>query len=406
MFCLFTLGCRDKISDELLAFSKVPEGITFSQYYTLTLTDSLDISLPFDIPAHDPGIDYIVENDSIYYFIDLKNRIIKVNMYTSTINIINVPLQEGTGDITAICHPSPEKFILLQDFPERIIIMEGDKMIHHTLPKINFQSTNKKFNKLSESFKKDESNYITDYSNLHYDSLNNQLHIGLEPLNASDSEGFENCGRIGIYDLSNLQWTGIYAPPEGMLKHKGELTFTYILSKKNTLFKKDTMFISYVNDHFVYYYRQGQYLGKFPHISTESNDMLLPVDLNYASDIEKMKTYEYSAPYYGIFYYHEKLKLYSRIYYDQQIPLDGNGRYRPPYLLRNIYVIFLDENFNHVGEYKFLPGSLQFECAIPVSDGFVLYSTKYNNRDTLNQKFRLKYKYTITPDSNKINKKN
>ncbi len=404
MFCLFILGCGDKISEELLAFSKVPQGVTFSQRYTLVLSDSLDIALPKDVPAHGPGIDNVVENDSIYYFIDLKNRIIKVNLFTSTIDIVNVPLQEGTGDLMAICHPSAEKFILLRDFPEGFIIKEGDKATHYTLPKISFPSTNKSFNKLSKTFKKDEANFTIDYGNLHFDSENNQLHIGLEPLNAYDSEGFENCGRIGIFNLSNLDWDGIYAPPEGMLKHKGDRTYPYLLSIKNTLFKNDTMFVSYVNDHHVYYYRQSQYLGKFPHISTKSKEMFLPVDLDYASDIENMKTYENAAPYYGIFYYHEKLKLYSRIYYDQQEPLDSNGKYHPPYLLRNIYVVFLDENFNHVGEFKFPFGSLQFESAIPVSDGFFLYSTKYNITDSLNQNFRLKYKYTITPDSNTINK--
>jgi len=385
MFFLLALGCQEKISDELLAYSKVPKGIAFAQHYTLQLTDSLDIPLHSDIPAYDPGMDYVVENDSLYYFIDEKNRIVKLNLFTSAMDVIDVPLPEGTGDLTAICHPAAEKFILLQEFPERIIIKEGNDVQYHNLPKIDFPSTNKTFNDLSKRFREDEANYITDYGNLHYDSENYQLHIGLEPLHAHE-----------------LQWDDIYAPPEGMLKHKGDQTYSYLLSVKNTLLKKDTMFVSYVNDHHVYYYRDGRYLGKFPHISTESKDMFLPVDLKYAGDIENMKTYEYSAPYYGTFYYHEKLKLYSRIYYDHQEALDSNGRYRPPYLLRNIYVVFLDDNFNHVGEYKFPHGSLQFEGAIPVSDGFLLYSTKFNNNDTSNLRFQLKYRYSIIPDPNRI----
>ncbi|MFK7746947.1 MAG: hypothetical protein AB8B65_01020 [Kordia sp.] len=387
-----------------MAFSKVPANVRFSQNYTLTFTDSLAIPRPQNVPSYDPGLAHIVENDSIYYFIDLQRNIIKVNLATSAVNLLQLPLQKGTGDVLSFCHPSREKFILIQDFPVRLLILGDTKITYHSLPNINFPSTNTAFNTLSKTLKKGAVNFIIDYGNLHYDSTKNQLHIGLQPLNAYDSEGFEDFGRIGIFDLSSLKWISTYALPEGMLKYKGRKTYSYLLSKKNMLFKNDTMFVSYVNDHFVYYYKEGKYLGKFPHISTSSKDMFLPVDLEDARDVEKMKAYEYAAPYYGAYNYHEKLKLYSRIYYDQQEALESSGKYRPPYLQRSIHAVFLDEHFNHVGEYTFPLGSLEFESLIAVSDGFLLYSTKYTNTDPTQQYFQLKYKYTITPKDNDTKK--
>jgi len=155
------------------------------------------------------------------------------------------------------------------------------------------------------------------------------------------------------------------------------------------------MFVSYTNDHYVYYYQNGKYLGKFPHISSQSKKLFLPVDSEQMQDVEQLKKYVGAAPKYSGFHYHKDFKLYSRLYFDQQDPMYENGKYKPTNLYRDVYAIFLDENFNHVGEFKFANGSLELLGAKPLSDGFAIYSTSHNDLDSTNNFFKLKYIYKI-----------
>ena len=337
-----------------------------------------------------------MENDSIYYFKYEANKIAKINLLSSKVDSLILPKEIITGSIHSINILNKDSIILVQDNPQSLILIkEGEASEISILPKISFTCKNDMFNRYSNTLANDEGNYILDYTHTYYDEVNQSIHIGIKPFMACDNKGFEKTERMGIFSMKSKKWEHIYAPPKGMLRYKGDKTFTYYLSQKRTFAKKDTLFISYFNDHYIYYYKNGIYLGKFPHSSQHAKKMFLPVNSSYTDDEENRKKYTYAAPKYGNFYYHKKVKLYSRLYFDQQEPLDSKGKYKHPELLRDIYVVFLDEQFRHVGEYKFPKGSITFNSCKPTSDGFLLFDMNY----TANSKkeFGLKYKYKIVP---------
>lgn len=380
--------------DELIT---PPNEVAFSNIYTLELADSLNIPLPKDIPTY-PGLSDFMANDSTYYFSYENHKVAKVNTEHATIDSIVIPESSISGTIISVHSIDTDSLLLIQNKPASLILVNEDKKIEFfKLPKINFKTSNKRFNSISQSLTKDQTNFLLDYNNLYYDAKNQLVHIGIQPYDAFLVKGFENNARIGAFSLKDKGWKYTYAPPEGMMKYRGDKTYSYLMSKKNMLLKNDTMFVSYINDHNIYYYRNGNYLGKFFHVSSKSKKLFLPVDLEYAKDMEKMKKYTHAAPKYGAFYYHKKVKLYSRLYFDQQEPLDDQGKYRPMNLFRDVYAIFLDENFNHVGEYKFPKGSVEFVGAKPLTDGYLIYSTVHNDVDSLDIAFKLKYIYKIEP---------
>ena len=399
-FCVLLLGCDHEYSRQLLEASKPPAEVVFSQKYTLKAADTLSVPLPEGIPSYSAFSD-CMESDSLYYFSYDKHKMARVHLLAGKIDSVLLPKQLVSGNITAMTVINSDSVLFVQDQPARLLLLkEGAEIELFDLPKINFNTSHEVFNRISKSLPSTQTNFSVDNTNMLYDAQNQLVHIGLQPLRAYDKAGFENSARIGAYSLKSKKWVHWYAPPEGMMKYRGDKTYFYALSQKHMAKKGDTVFVGYSNDHYVYYYRNGSYLGKFPHTSSASKQLFLPVDVSYSSNVEKMKEYMIAAPKYGAFNYHKTAKLYSRLYFDKQAPFDDQGKYNPHNLFRNVYAVFLDEDFNPVGEYLFPKGGVEYVGAKATSTGFVLFSTLHNNIDTLNTVFKLQYVYNITPVTN------
>jgi len=394
--CLLSIGCTEQINADLIKERLPPSEINFTNEFSLQLKDSLQIPLPNEIPPYFEFADFL-SGDSLYYFSYSKNNIAKVNLLDKTISPISIPENLITKKIKSIYPINEDSILVTQEQPSMLFLITKDSTNSFQLPKINFRTSNEDFYSMSRSLSVGQANFILDYRNLFYDSKTKNVHIGLQPYDAYDQPGFEDSGRIAIFNLRLKKWELVYAPPEGMMKFRGDKTYSFQMSSKKMLLKNDTVFVSYTNDHNVYYYTDGKYLGKFPHISNNSKKLFLPLDKKRLEDPEEIKQYAGAAPKYSGFHYHESVKLYSRIYFDQQEPLNENGTYKPAHLFRNVYAIFLDQEFNHVGEFKFPFGGLEFLGAKPLSDGYAVFSTTYNDRDTMDSTFKLKYIYKIIP---------
>jgi len=400
VLCLLIISCKEQYSAQLIAASKPPHISRSGNSYTLKLTDSLTIPLPKGVPPYFEYSNFLY-NDSLYYFSYANHKLGVVDIVNERVDSIILPKDLISGDILSINVINKDSILMIQDNTERLILIKNFKDFETILlPKIDFTNSDLDFQRLTSTLADDQANFLVDYRNLEYDPRQKLVHIGLQPLDAYISEGFEESERIAAYDLSTQKWDFFYAPPKGMMKHRGSKSFSYPMSQKNIFLKGDTMFVSYVNDHYVYYYQDGDYKGRIPAISTSAKDMFLPLATKDLEDVEDIKSYMGSAPKYGMFHFHSKLKLYSRIYFDQQEFIDANGRYKPMHLFRDVYAILLDEEFNHVGEFKFPYGSMEFLGAEPMSDGFALFATKHNDRDSLNSTFKLKYIYKIDPIHN------
>ncbi|MEM9920203.1 MAG: DUF4221 family protein [Bacteroidota bacterium] len=389
---LFLTACQEDYS-EALQQESIPPNVQFTNDFTLELTDSLSIPLPQGIPNY-LGLTDVLSGDSLFYFKYASNKIAKVDIVNARVDSIILPPKIVTGNILSICVIGKDSILLTQDMPQSLILVKerkSAKIIY--LPKINFTNDNEIFSKHTAALNDREGNFLLDYSSLAYDAKNKLVYLGLQAYDAYSFNGFENSERMATFDLATKEWKDIYAAPEGMLKLRADKTYGYLMSQKKMLLKGDTVFANYTNDHHIYYYQKGQPLGKFPHVSSQSKKLFLPMDAEAAEDVETLKKYTHAAPSYSSFYYHEKLKLYSRLYFDQQEPFDASGKYKPRNLWRDVYVTFLNEQFEHVGEFKFPNGSVPFNGAKPLADGFLLFDVRQKTADQLG----LKYVYTIKP---------
>jgi hypothetical protein len=390
---ILILGCKEEYSEKLVELQKPPAySIQSSKQFTLQPEDTLNISLPEGIPNY-LGLTNAIHQDSLYYFAYKKHKIAKVNLVTEILDTINIPEKLVSGNLRSVCRLASDTLLLAQDYPAKLFLITGTKITQITLPKIDFNTSNEAFNRKSKSLLEDEVNFLVDFKNLVYEADKKLLHIGLQPVDAFYAEGFENSERIAVFSLEDREWKYSYAPPEGMLRYRGNKTYGYEMSQKYIFLKRDTVFVNYWNDHYIYYYRNGEYLGKFPHSGKQAKDLFLPFDLEAMNDAENLKMFKYAAPKYSGFFYHDKLKLYSRLYFDQQDPIDESGKYKPGDLLRDVYAIFLDENFEYVGEYKFPIGTIAFTGVEPLSDGFLIFDINATDQS----KYGLKFRYKIVP---------
>ena len=391
IFLTLLVGCKKEYNETLIELQK-PPVIERVNKFTLQLQDTLQISLPATIP-NNLSLIYEIHQDSIYYYTYGKHKFAKVNLAKSTVDSIVIPSHLVTGNLRAICQIAPDTVVVTQDFPAKLFLIAKKEVTEISLPKLTFTTTNKSFKSLSETLPEEEANFLIDFKNLHYQKDKRLLHIGIQPIDAFLVEGFENSERIGVFDLQSKKWVETYAAPEGILKNRGNKTFGYRMSQKYMLLKNDTVFVNYRNDHFIYFYKNGNYLGKFPHTSSVSKEMYLPFEIAEMDDPEFLKQYKYATPKYGGFYYHKKLKLYSRLYFDEQDPIDENGRYKPGDLLRDVYAVFLNEKFEAVGEYKFPNGSIAYIGVAPMADGYLVFDINATDQT----KYGLKYRYKIVP---------
>jgi len=211
------------------------------------------------------------------------------------------------------------------------------------------------------------------------------------PVDSEISTGYEDINRIGIFSVENNKWDRFMAKPEGVLKERGNLCFTYDLSVPYFLVVESILYVTYPIDHYIYAYdlKNGKLLFKKPGNSKIPQSIEAPIRRSKIMDSKYSWNYRIRIPYYGPLFYHEKLKLFTRSFHFKIE--DKNMNNKKPYGSERIgCVIILDDDLNIVGETIFENGELAGLSSIPMSDGFLMAqnSFKEENEDVLSYKFK------------------
>lgn len=332
----------------------------------VTIIDSSSISTNLDLFKsnttyfHQDSLFYFTKKNKIYYYNFNKNKISKIKIKDSIFGFLNaiVPINK---DSIAILQSNPEKLIIFN--------IKADTRYEYPLGKINFKTTNFFFNKINLMINFNDVNFNIDFNTLKYDEVKKQFHVGLAPYDSHLLEGFEKTKRIGVYDIKLRRWVAKYASPKGVYGTRCAFTFgSNTLSNKEVLFKGDTVIVSYPVNHKIQVYLRSIFIKNVNFTSKYSKKIKHPLKLHDADNIEENRKLMHSTAYYGKVFYHKKLKIYSRVYFDEQKPFKKNGLYNNSFN-RKKYLIFLDANFNYVGEYR-MPKN--YKQMLGTSDGFIL----------------------------------
>lgn len=343
--------------------------------YTFKLLDSLKL-VNTDTICFRPSIKSFYKDSLLYYLCD--NKIIKYNVKKEEISEVNLPLKFN-GFVVAIDVIGLDSLYVLQSMPTKLFFIDinAGKYKVTELPKINFETDNNFFNARAAVLDYSSVNYNLDFNNLKFDKFGNQMHIGVTPYDADVLDGFEKTNRIGVYDIKLNRWVKIYASPKGVYSFRGSFTFgKNTLSSKNILFKGDSTFVAYPVNHTIQLYIKKQFFKNINFTSKHSKSIQMPLELEEANKIETNKKLLSSTAYYKGVFYHEKVAVYSRIYFNEQESFNNKGLYNGT-SKRDRYVVFKDKNFNYVGEFK-LPNTYNF--VLNTADGFYIFKDNYKTK--------------------------
>ncbi len=317
-------------------------------------------------------------NDSIVYFTYNYNKFAKLNTKNNKIHSIVLP-KEIDGTIISFDVVNKDSIFFGQNMPTKLYLFKPNtknKIEIFPLKKIKFKTDNFFFNQRTNTALFKGENYNLDFNNLFYDKKLKNLIIGIDPFDAHILSGFENTNRLGIYSLLDKKWIKLYGKPKGIIALRRDFSFgNNFLSFKDILIKGDTSFIHYKINHKISCYINNRFYKEINFCSKKSKKIFKPLNQKDVYDIEKNKALFYATPFYKGIFYHKKNKIYTRFYLDQQEPFDDLGKYNTN-SNREIYIIFLDENFNYVGEQKlknFTPKNI-----IPTKDGFLIIKNVEN----------------------------
>lgn len=202
---------------------------------------------------------------------------------------------------------------------------------------------------------------IADLSGLeNFEIIGDSCYITLSPVSAKDFEGSPSVKRHGIYDLKDKCWRSVFAPYEGVLKHKGSSVYFYDMHKPYRKVCMDKIYVSYPVDHNVYVYdfKTQELLFSKPISPSFAVDFLTPLPFSSKDDDALLNQLRKRTPFYGPLYYHQEIGCWSRFYnfFDSGVFKRG--------------IVVYNEAFEIILEKVFL--EKEFKNITPCGDGFIL----------------------------------
>ena len=392
-------SCSQTDKNKEFINSESPSKVNYENKYTLELEEQIKAPLYDDISSR--SYYYKLYKDSLFYFA-YKNKLAILNLNTQKIRKIAIPEYLLKNDIYGIEVINQDSLFISEIYPPSIslITLTNDTVVlkKHFLKKINLETDNESYNNDVALTEEAEANFNLDDNGLAYNKVTKQLHIGFEAYDYVNFAGFENTHQIGVYDWKNNEWVDSYAPPQGLRKNKGKNSYgSSPLSRKKFLLKGDSTIVYSELNHGITLYKEGNFIGNIPFVSALSEKIKSPLSFNESNEIERVLELMHTSPKYSKTFYHEKVKLYSRIYLAQQNTINALGQ-KNVTDDRQAYIVFQDENFNYVGEYKL--DDKTFESRIVgTSDGFLMFANKYDETDLTDSYFPLRYKYKIVTNT-------
>ena len=206
-----------------------------------------------------------------------------------------------------------------------------------------------------------------------FDTQKKTFHVVIDPFSIYDMEGYSGIERIGVYDLDKKKWNMLYAGAKGVMKEKGKRSYPYDMSHPYHLIKRDTTFVSYPSDHYIYLYNasNGTFLTRKAVPSLHIDTLFLPQTPEIMDDNQQNWNFRIQAPFYGPLVYHSDNRLFTRTAYHKQDLKLAHGELNDG-LNRKSSVLIMDEKLNIVGEKVFENGKLGVHGSLPFADGLLI----------------------------------
>jgi hypothetical protein len=362
--------------------------------YEVFLSKTLNIPIPTD--KYSKYNDFAIFNDSLFYGVNI-SRSLTIDVYDIVKEkfCYDIKVPEyliRTKRIENLYVQSPDSIFFLESHPPSIYLInsKGELLKRFDAQKglDEFENNKEVPNPLS---------FVTlfIYNNPVFVSSDNELFTIAHPVGAEIMTGYEEVNRIGIYDISNDKWKKFMVKPEGILKEKGKLFYTYDLSLPYFLVVDSLIYISYPIDHDIYTYdiKTGKLLSKTPGNSNSNETLSAPLSASKIEDTQQSWNFRVQTPFYGPLFYNKKMKMFTRFYHFKQALKMQNGKINNGSKRKGSIIIF-DNNLNIVGETFFKNGTLGVLKNIPMSDGFLMGINSFvqNNDNYLIYKYKYELK--------------
>ena len=392
LFSLLFIRCNPSYDKEAYNRLAVNPGYkkAFKQEVTLTLTDTLNI-LTQDKPIYYKLND--IYKDTLFFgargiakkernLIDIYN--LKKKLFSHTVQYPEFEFPMAFDDFTVY---NPDSIFLVFSNPPEIKIVDTKGNVNKKIKfgPVDLSIKNKKIKK--------NNSYSLSFLFNKPQIARNRLYVKIDPNGLGEIEGLREAKRILMYDLHDDQLIKAICPEKGPMALKG-VFYLYQLMTPYYIVARDTLFISYPLDHYVYLYDlDGKFLEKKLVSASQFKKLPDPIPKSKLTDNEYIRRWWIPAPFYGPFYYHPKVQLFTRIFYQKQPLRMANGKINDG-SKRTAYVLIFDENLRKVGEVKFTNGQLGVYKVLPLSDGILVAPNRkyWTNENEFVFKYVYKFK--------------
>ncbi len=341
----------------------------FDQIYTIVPSETLDIKITNRPIEH---LYKAIYNDTLYFgtdgFEQDRNVIDVIDIKNKTyLKKITLPEYQVVQNIKGISVHNFDTIFLWHYYPPVILLTNFNGTVQKKIKPGNIPLN---IGNIWVKTKLKDNDYgITMFNNSAY-IIKNRLYIGIEPLGFTEAKGYRKAERILIYNLETNSVEKAICQPQGPLSIEN-VYYLNQLMHPYFIIVNDTLYVNYPLDHYVYLYDlEGNFLKKKLASASKFERLPDPVPPSKKDDNEFVRRWWITIPRYGPIYYHPKVKLFTRIFCAEQPLRMPNGQLNDG-SKRTAYVLIFDENFNKVGETKFLNGKLNAFKTLPLSNGFL-----------------------------------
>ena len=352
---------------------------------------SLNDSLSMDTPPTSPNLyfDSYIYNDSLFFGINPPNNIDVYNLNSKLfIKNIEIPEHILKGDLQNIYVKSFDSIYATNYFPPIIYHLNYDGMVVNKIAgdvlKLNIQNERVPLNEVNYRFPF----YLT-YQKPQV--IDDKLYLVIEPIGSAKRDGFKKTQRIGVFDLHNSRWEKAICEPKGLMS-LDKTFFNQDLMNPYFIIVENKIYVTYPMSHYVYIYDlDGECIDHKLISFSKIKKMPNPLTGKELNDRQKSWNFRIMTPFYGPLFYHQNLKIFSRVFHEEQDLYGADGLLNDGHN-RSGYIIFFDNELNKIGEFEFENAKLGIGKVSPLSDGLLLgRSSKYwKNENEFHQKYLFK----------------
>lgn len=327
-----------------------------------------------------------VLDDKYLYGVNRYSNVNKINVFdiekSVFINSISVPdfLFSSYGIGNLIVDSRDSIFIQLDPAMRTVLINSSGNIINSFKDNYNLDSLGSSL--VGDKFHGYDFALFASYSQPCFNKEREELYVVFRILGSNQVVGLDPLPRIGVLDLKTKEWVRFIAPLEEDMSNFESYRYDYEFSIPYLQVVDNKVFVSYPMNSFIYVYDalSCELLCVKEVRPTQQEELTAPINPKYITDQQKLRNFRASTNFYGPLLYHQKLNLFTRIFYYTLPTFLDNGKLNDG-LARESVVLILDDTLATVGERYFEAGEFITSYTICTGDGFLRkVVSKYENR--------------------------